>query len=273
MLIQAGIHTVGKIQANRSGLPKNMLFSNNKNGTNHKSDGHIEQYQCNVNNNTLYLSCWQDKRPAYFLSTYPTTVTTVERSKKREHGFERVQLPMPTIAADCNMKKSNVNDTYLKSTFNSKRWENEVYIHGITCSLLNAHILYKQNNYITQTDKLYTYIQFTEEIIIGLLKHKELVGNKGVEMSTKARISVPKRQSILKNNDRLVGYHEPAIYRGCSRRGICMICRTKTNSFCLTCKRACCMTVQNDRISCWTKVHTVHQSEESIQLGDSITHL
>ncbi len=70
---------------------------------------------------------------------------------------------MPTIIAHYNEGMGGTDNfdqkiSYYRSTLKSVKWQKKIYSHFITCSLINAHILYKEDNKLTRKDKCYSLI-------------------------------------------------------------------------------------------------------------------
>lgn len=151
--LEKGIHCVGTVKANRTGLPKDLLFKKSK--AQQKPRGtakmYTKEFQYQSKSSHIYLICWQDAKPVHLLSTYKTRQGVCERHTKVNRSYTRLTIPRPMAIANYNSGTggTDVMDqrlTYHRSKFRAKKLMTRIFIYFISVAAFNAYILYRDSS-------------------------------------------------------------------------------------------------------------------------------
>ena len=92
-----GIHLIGTIKINRTGLPKEKIFTDK--GRNKKHRGDMAMSKTDIDGHSYYFTAWMDSRPVHGFSTLPTRKSMAQRKMKEDPNgpFRTVQVPRPDM--------------------------------------------------------------------------------------------------------------------------------------------------------------------------------
>jgi Transposase IS4 len=129
-----GVHLIGTIKLNRSGIPKNRIFLDK--GRNKKQRGEMNMAKTRINGHDYYFTSWMDSRPVHGLSTLPTTKSTVQRKIKErpDAPFRTVLVPRPDMWKWYNLGMGGTDlhdqfNKYYRTTVRCNKWPIRIFTH------------------------------------------------------------------------------------------------------------------------------------------------
>ena len=173
-LLHRGIHSVGTVKSNRTGLPAEGKFSKRKNA---QPRGDIRVMKARLPaplEGFLYFTAWQDNKPVHVLSTFEPVLTVTHRRGRINGRWERVELPMPSSVAIYNdaMGGTDLCDqysSYYEFEHRTTKWHRRIFTHFMTVALRNAHILYLTDPQRARLPNTRSFRTFVEIVICQLL--------------------------------------------------------------------------------------------------------
>jgi len=272
-----GIHFVGTIKTNRSGLPQPGILPYK--GTGVKARGFMHGFVKELKGFLVYFYAWQDSKPVHMISTIKSTRQEITRNNRDSAGnYRRLLLPQPTIiwlynqgmgGTDSFDQKISMYRTNLKVL----AWHKKLMFHFVQISVVNAHILLKETFKLERNDNNFTLLIFmenlVEEIFSTCYKDKPIIevdGDEEVEplvVNNASSSNFSRTNTIINTSNRLTGNHFPVQYE--SRNGPdskdnrrrCRICNKKSSVKCSNskCDVALCINDCGEEPNCWAKFH------------------
>jgi hypothetical protein len=274
LLEQRSIHTVGTLRTNRIPkqlVPKDWWF---KKSTKIQR-GSMKSRQVA---DSLFVTSWYDKKPVNMLHTFKTTKEPVARHSKNttSKAYEKIQIQRPTVVRAYNegMGGTDAFDqklSYYRPSINTKRWPHRIFFHLFQCSLINAHIIYKERLGLQKHDPLDDLFGFTNRILDGIVvkyvngadindvddeepEDEEVLQHSPVK---RMRHVPPKATDVSRHYP----YSMPTKVRGTRHvnRVVCRGpgCTKKVLTFCHECKVGLCLDLIGGT-NCWQKYHHFH---------------
>ena len=240
-LQKVGIGACGTVRIDRKGIP--VIFKS----TLQKGEVRTRRLDGGV----LALQ-WQDKRTVSMLSTiHDAGMSTIQRRTRQvQGGIEQIQKP--TMVVEYNKHMGGVDQadqmlSYYGFTHRTVKWWRRAFFHLLNVSVLNAYILYQQ-----QQVKKCTHEQFQIELA------RQLLVKYGGQ--TPASLSSP-QSSLLPTSSRLTGRHfperTPDANNGRPTQSQCRVCcwrkgrkRVTTTYRCKQCQVPLCV------VPCFELYHT-----------------
>ena len=276
-----GIHLIGTIKTNRSGIPKSKIFP--EKGRNKRERGEMSMSKTTIDGHDYYFTAWMDSRPVHGLSTLPTTKSTVQRKVKErpDAPFRTVLVPRPDMWKWYNhgMGGTDLHDQfnkYYRTTVRCNKWPIRIFTHIITSCVTNAYILFKSfHGYET---KDYSLKAFILRIIASMAQNYHDSSDEGEKQEVESDDSdsgsdgeVPQKSEDNKRGDykkrkelpdqmrldteghyaRLTRSHEGQKIRD---RGSCRLCKAKVSTKCHKCDAYLCIDSTNDP-TCFETFH------------------
>ena len=276
-----GIHLIGTIKTNRSGIPKSKIFP--EKGRNKRERGEMSMSKTTIDGHDYYFTAWMDSRPVHGLSTLPTTKSTVQRKVKErpDAPFRTVLVPRPDMWKWYNhgMGGTDLHDQfnkYYRTTVRCNKWPIRIFTHIITACVTNAYILFKSfHGYET---KDYSLKAFILRIIASMAQNYHDSSDEGEKQEVESDDSdsgsdgeVPQKSEDNKRGDykkrkelpdqmrldteghyaRLTRSHEGQKIRD---RGSCRLCKAKVSTKCHKCDAYLCIDSTNDP-TCFETFH------------------
>jgi hypothetical protein len=271
LLTERSIHTVGTLRTNRIPkqlVPKDWWYKKSKK----IQRGSMKSRRIG---NSLFVTSWYDKKPVNMLHTFHTTKEPVTRNSKnsRTKKYEKVRIGRPTVVRAYNKGMGGTDSfdqrlAYYRPSINTKRWPHRIFFHLFQCSVINAHIIYKEMKGLEKHDPLHDLFGFLDHIIDELVAHnvaKDIPSSKGIATTEVIEHDPLKR---LRNKPVLtsqnanhvpysVPFHDPATQK--ENRCKCNLpeCTKRVLTFCHECRVALCLNLE-DGTNCWAKYHALH---------------
>ena len=280
LLTTYGIHFIGTIKTNRSGIPKGRIFTDK--GRNKKQRGEMNMAKTTIDGYDYYFTSWMDSRPVHGLSTLPTTKSMVQRKVKEtpDAPFRTVLVPRPDMWKWYNhgMGGTDLHDQfnkYYRTTVRCNKWPVRIFTHFITSCVTNAYILFKSfHGYETKDFSLKAFIlniisAMSENYHDSSDDEKQAVepddsdsgSDNEVPQSSedkkrgeyKKRVKLPdhRRLDTEGHYARLTRSHEGQKIRD---RGACRLCKAKVSTRCHRCDAYLCIDSTNDP-TCFETFH------------------
>lgn len=268
LLNKNGIHVVGTVRTNR--IPKTLVsadwFYKKGKKTNR---GAMKSRQIM---DDLFVTTWYDKKPVNLMHTFATTKEMVERNSKNTttKRYEKLQVQRPTVVRAYNEGMGGTDSfdqrlSYYRPSVNTKRWPHRVIFHLFLCSVINAHILYKEVNKLEKHKPLFDLFSFVDTIIDEVIEPdlSEQKADGGGESAVGDIVHLPlKRQRVVPKAATEIADHIPYCLPSvdestrksnrlqCNNEG----CTKKVSSYCTHCHVALCLDLVDGR-NCWMNYH------------------
>jgi len=173
-LLNRGIHCVGTVKSNRTGLPAEGKMSKRKNA---QPRGDIKVMKAQIPaplQGDLYFTAWQDNKPVHILSTFEPFLSVTHRRGRVNGVWQRVELPMPSTVAIYNdaMGGTDLCDqysSYYDFEHRTTKWHRRIFTHFMTVALRNAHVLYMTDTQRARLPTTRSFRTFVEIVICQLL--------------------------------------------------------------------------------------------------------
>lgn len=263
-----GIHLIGTIKTNRTGLPKEKIFTDK--GRNKKHRGDMAMSKTDIDGHSYYFTAWMDSRPVHGLSTLPTTKSMVQRKMKEDPNgpFRTVQVPRPDMWRWYNygMGGTDLHDQfnkYYRTTVRCNKWAIRIYTHFITSCVTNAYILYK-SAYDLETKDL-SLMSFIMEVLSDVASKPQQVApdsddSDSEDEENRVRGQYKKRKKVDSAAQYDLKSHWPVKLKhfhgeGKLIRGGCRVCKQKVSTKCKKCDAYLCLEGDGD-MSCFEEFHT-----------------
>jgi len=169
-LLQRGIHVVGTIKTNRTGLPTAGKMKDGK-----QVRGTMKVMTTSLpEGGNLYFSAWQDSKPVHILSSFEPVVAETSRRGKVNGRFTRVDLPMPSVIPIYNsaMGGTDLCDqyaSYYEFEHRTTKWHRRIFTHFLIVAMRNAHICYLNDPRNRNRPLTRSFRVFIETVICELL--------------------------------------------------------------------------------------------------------
>ncbi len=182
--------------------------------------------------------------------------------------YQRKTFSQPTVIRTYNGGMGGTDSfdqrvSYIRPKLKSKKWMPRVFTHFLAASVVNAFIIFKSKRH--EGNRKYSTIVFMRALIEQLAEAfiDELKANKINIITPGGRYE----STYDKNSDRFIGTHIPVVQEVPEesrdnpkadryKRGNCVSCKTKVNSFCMNCSKYMCLTISIGKSkSCWMDKH------------------
>jgi len=273
-----GVHFVGTCKTNRLstvtpkrpvGFPKAGFFKGD--GAHPPERGDTICHRSTSQDETDYVTAWQDKRRVVMLSSYQPKMGVCQRKIKEGRVWTLQTLPRPNVVAHYNacMSGTDIHDmrlAFMRSTIKSNRWQPRVFTDMFASCMMNAFVL---KRFARKDKKRFTEFDFIAEYLKEVCpppvapldqvapeeKHpaydpktkkarRVKAGFWRTPEGTRWRLSGRDHWSQSANNvfpilsDRLNDDNEPIRY---NLRRNCRVCNTPTVYFCTKCETPVCI--------------------------------
>lgn len=268
LLDDCGIHLVGTVRTNR--IPKSMVPTDWWYKKGKKTNrGSMKSRQIM---DDLFATTWYDKKPVNLMHTFPTTKETVERHSKNTttKRYQKLEIQRPTVVRAYNEGMGGTDSfdqrlSYYRPSVNTKRWPHRVIFHLFQCSIINAHIIYKEVNNLQKHKPLFDLFSFLDTIIDEVVENglSQQKADVVVESNASKIVHQPlKRQRLVSNaatESRIhIPYCLPSVDPNTKKetRLQCKYpgCTKKVSSFCSECHVSLCLDMVEGR-NCWMNFH------------------
>lgn len=274
-LVSKGIHFVGTIKTNRSGLPKAGMIKRNE----RRQRGFMKQMRADIVHengmDSVFLVAWQDRQPVHMLSTISSNIGQVHRwiSERRENWQHR-RFPQPAIISLYNSGMGGTDSidqrlAYYRPHIKTKSWITKVLIHLLSLSVFNSFVIYRDllgkrgDKKFLLKDYIKTLVDRLSESYLDSLRRQQA----GPMLYSK------KRKAWLQDDSRLTDYHFPVSYlpdiqtrnaRLHSEEGRCMVCKSSCIVKCKSCEVFLCLRTTRGIPNCFERFHTQRDFEMPI---------
>lgn len=268
LLDKRQIHVVGTLRSNRipsSIVPRNWWFK--KSSKNERGEMKSKQID-----DDLFVTTWYDKKPVNMLHTFETTKEKVTRNSKNTttKAYEQVDIERPTVVRAYNEGMGGTDSfdqrlAYYRPAVNTKKWPHRIIFHLLQCSIINAHIIYKEKNQLQKHDPLDDLFGFLDSIIdeiTAIYGCEQQSDEEESELIENIRHNPVKRRRTVSETVSEKGHHVPyslpavdpktkkANRLQCNAPG----CKKKVSTFCSHCNVALCLELAGNE-NCWNKYH------------------
>lgn len=169
-LLQRGIHVVGTIKTNRSGLPASGKMKDGK-----QARGDLKVMATPLpEGGDIYFSAWQDSKPVHILSTFAPVIAETSRRGKVNGRFTRVDLPMPSVIPIYNSAMGGTDlcdqySSYYEFEHRTTKWHRRIFTHFLIVAMRNAHICYLRDIKNRNRPTTSSFRVFIETVVCELL--------------------------------------------------------------------------------------------------------
>lgn len=156
-----GIHSVGTIKANRSGLPKKTKGRQPK-----RARGDHVTKRTRFDDQDVYLTEWWDKKPVKILHSVPSYKGTCERQVRDSNGAWTVQtFPRPTAISLYNegMGGTDLGDQHVqvyRPRIKTVTWMHRIFTHFLNVAVVNTFLLCKHSG---RTEPAITHLKLLKK--------------------------------------------------------------------------------------------------------------